>query len=180
MFFVLQLALMKKAVSLLILLLCTIYSFTQVSIFSVNGSWKFNDSGLDLGSLWKESNFNDGTWTSGNAELGYGDGDENTVVSYGNSSSNKHITTYFRKTFYLNNPNQFQEIIGSIKRDDGAVVYVNGYEVFRTNLKNQNQHIDGWIMLGDNLSLTSCSNKDNTGIVQLEGGVFGANGSGVN
>lgn len=136
MFFVLQLALMKKAVSLLILLLCTIYSFTQVSIFSVNGSWKFNDSGLDLGSLWKESNYNDGTWTSGNAELGYGDGDENTVVSYGNSSSNKHITTYFRKTFYLNNPNQFQEIIGSIKRDDGAVVYVNGYEVFRTNMPN--------------------------------------------
>ena len=43
--------------------------------------------------------FNDSTWASGPAELGYGDGDEATTVSYGPSSSNKYITTYFRRTF---------------------------------------------------------------------------------
>ena len=36
---------------------------------------------------------------SGAAELGYGDGDEATVVSFGPSSSNKFITTYFRQSF---------------------------------------------------------------------------------
>jgi len=34
----------------------------------------------------------------GNAQLGYGDGDESTVIAYG-SSSNRRITYYFRKKF---------------------------------------------------------------------------------
>lgn len=125
---------MKKRTLLLILLLCTHYSFTQTTLFATNSSWKYNDSGIDPGTQWKEPSYSDASWNSGNAELGYGDGDEQTVVSYGPSSSNKFITTYFRKTFYVSNPAQFQEITGAIRRDDGAVVYVNGTEVYRTNM----------------------------------------------
>lgn len=114
--------------------MCTHYSYTQTTLFTTNSSWKYNDSGIDLGTQWKDPGYSDASWNSGNAELGYGDGDEQTVVSYGPSGSNKFITTYFRKTFYVSNPSQFQEIIGSIRRDDGAVVYVNGTEIYRTNM----------------------------------------------
>lgn len=125
---------MKSLLLLLIFPFSMVHSIAQVTLFSNGTTWKYNDSGTDLGTTWKESNFNDATWLSGSSELGYGDGDEQTVVSYGPNSNNKHITTYFRKTFFVSNPAQYQEILGSIRRDDGAVVYVNGTEVFRTNM----------------------------------------------
>ena len=38
---------------------------------------------------------------SGPAQLGYGDGDESSVVSYGPDANNKYITTNFRQAFNL-------------------------------------------------------------------------------
>ena len=104
------------------------------TIFATGSNWKYNDSGTDLGTNWHTTSYSDNAWSSGNAELGYGDGDEQTTVSYGADGNNKHITTYFRKTFYVANPAIFSQMLGSIKRDDGAVVYVNGVEVFRSNM----------------------------------------------
>ena len=59
-------------------------------------SWKYFDLGASPASNWTDMTYNDSVWASGFAELGYGDGDENTVVSYGPNSANKYITTYFR------------------------------------------------------------------------------------
>ncbi len=126
---------MKKLLLLIALqLLLSSVIEGQTVLLSSGSTWKYNDSGTDLGTSWKESSFNDNSWSAGPAELGYGDGDEQTVVSYGPSSGNKYITTYFRKVFYVSNPAQYQEILGAVLRDDGAVVYVNGTEVFRTNM----------------------------------------------
>ena len=46
----------------------------------------------------------------------------------------KYITTYFRQTFNVSDPSLFQSLTLSLVRDDGAVVYLNGTEVFRTNM----------------------------------------------
>ncbi|TSJ46771.1 purple acid phosphatase family protein [Fluviicola chungangensis] len=124
---------MKKLLLLTILQL-NLFLIEGQTLLPAGSTWKYNDSGLDLGSSWKDPSYNDNSWASGLAELGYGDGDEQTVVSYGPNSNNKYITTYFRKVFYISNPSQYQEILGSIRRDDGAIVYVNGTEVFRTNM----------------------------------------------
>ena len=78
--------------------------------------------------------FNDAAWATGRAQLGYGDGDEATVVGYGANSSAKHVTTYFRRTFSVANPAAFGSLNLRMLRDDGAVVYLNGSEVFRTNM----------------------------------------------
>src|SRR5206468_3696432 len=78
--------------------------------------------------------FNDAGWASGLAQLGYGDGDEATVVGYGGNASAKYITTYFRRTFSVTNPANFGSLALRILRDDGAVVYLNGVEAFRTNM----------------------------------------------
>ena len=97
-------------------------------------SWKYLDNGSDQGTAWRSSTFNDGSWVSGNAQLGYGDGDEATMVSYGTNANAKYITTYFRKTISVSNPSGFASIAGSVKRDDGIAIYVNGTEVYRNNL----------------------------------------------
>jgi hypothetical protein len=54
--------------------------------------------------------------------LGYGDGDEATVVSYGGDPGNRYITTYFRKTINIANPSAFPGFIMNMKRGDGIVV----------------------------------------------------------
>jgi hypothetical protein len=101
---------------------------------AANSSWKYLDNGSNQGTTWRASSFSDGTWKTGNAELGYGDDDEATEVSYGPSSTAKYITTYFRKTFTASNASDFNGLELSLLRDDGGVVYINGAEVYRNNM----------------------------------------------
>lgn len=104
------------------------------TLINTNSAWKYLDNGSNQGSAWRAAAFNDASWSSGNAELGYGDGGEATVVSYGSNSSNKYITTYFRKSFNVVNPSLYSALTLGIVRDDGVVVYINGIEVYRNNL----------------------------------------------
>ena len=98
-------------------------------------SWKYNDLGVDLSlTNWVDSAFNDSTWQFGDAILGYGNSNETTTVSFGDSANNKHITTYLRHTFNSQDVTKFDSLIFHVLRDDGVVVYVNGQEVFRQNM----------------------------------------------
>ncbi|MBM3768785.1 MAG: hypothetical protein FJW32_25675 [Acidobacteria bacterium] len=105
------------------------------TLIAKNSVWKYLDNGSNQGTAWSATAFVDTTWASGAGQLGYGDGDEATVVSFGPSSSNKYITTYFRRAFSVVNPT-FGSLRINIVRDDGAVVYLNGVEVARTNMPN--------------------------------------------
>jgi len=107
---------------------------TLHSIITTGAVWKYLDNGSDQGTNWTRLDFNDGAWASGPAQLGYGDGDEATVVSFGNNSANKFVTTYFRRTVFIGDTSIFADLILRLVRDDGAIVYVNGVEVFRSNM----------------------------------------------
>lgn len=97
--------------------------------------WRYLDNGSNQGTAWQAPGFNDTTWASGPAQLGYGDGDEATWVSWGTNPSNRHVTTYFRHSFNVVTPTVFGSNLAlSVLRDDGVVVYLNGTEVFRDGL----------------------------------------------
>lgn len=98
-------------------------------------SWKFDDSGSDLGTTWTTANFKDSSWAFGDAPLGYSN-PVATTVSFGNDANDKHITTYLRHTFNGANTAQYDSLIFDVLRDDGAIVYINGVEAFRTNMPN--------------------------------------------
>ncbi len=97
-------------------------------------SWKYLDNGTDQGFAWYAPGFDDSSWPEGASELGYGDGGEATVVSYGPNASNKYITTYFRKSFNVTNPAILKSLLLGIRADDGAVIYLNGVEIARQNM----------------------------------------------
>ncbi len=97
-------------------------------------TWKYLDTGVPQSTSWQSVTFDDASWQSGAAQLGYGDDDEATVVSFGPNSSSKYITTYFRHAFYLDNPLAVTNLTVSLLRDDGGVVYLNGTEIFRDNM----------------------------------------------
>ncbi len=104
-------------------------------LVGLESNWNYLDTGEDLGTDWVDNDYDDSAWSSGDAELGYGDGDESTTVSYGEDSFNKHTTTYFRKSFEFEGE-EASGVSGLIRlrRDDGAVVYLNGEELLRSNM----------------------------------------------
>jgi fibronectin type 3 domain-containing protein len=125
-----------RIVSLTLLVLClTLPSFAaETALVSGNSVWSYLNDGSNQGTAWRESGFNDSGWSDGPAQLGYGDGDESTFVSYGPDPGRKPITTYFRQTFFVSDPSVYASLKLRLVRDDGAIVYVNGEEVFRTNM----------------------------------------------
>jgi hypothetical protein len=125
---------MKKII-LFLFVLGFLTGFSQTTTLISNGSsWKYLDDGSNQGTAWYGTGFNDASWASGNAELGYGDGDETTVVSFGPSSTSKYITTYFRKVINIPSTAGFLYYTINFRRDDGSVIYINGTEVNRNNM----------------------------------------------
>ena len=105
-----------------------------LQIINEGSDWKYLDDGSNQGSGWKENSFDDNNWNSGYAQFGYGDGDETTILGYGNDANNKYITTYFRKTIQIDDPSNITSLKINLLRDDGAIVYLNGNEVIRSNM----------------------------------------------
>lgn len=109
-----------------------------VSLIATGSVWRYLDTGTDQGKAWRLPSFSDASWPQGPAELGYGDGVEGrpeaTVLNYGPNANSKYITYYFRQTFVMDAPSSYTNLSGSLLRDDGAVVYLNGTEVFRSNM----------------------------------------------
>ncbi|MFJ8236433.1 metallophosphoesterase [Ureibacillus sp. NPDC094379] len=115
---------------------------TEKVLLERASTWKYLDDGTDQGTSWKDSNFDDSTWKSGQAPLGYPTGEDHgtfpeiaTVVGFGGDSQNKYATTYFRTTFNVENLSDIgnQGLI-TAGIDDSAIVYLNGHEIGRYNL----------------------------------------------
>ena len=103
--------------------------------FILGGSvWKYSDQGLDLGTNWSQPGFDDSTWSQGAGRLGYDIVGVTTTVGYGTNSTNKYITTYFRNTFVVPDGVSYTNLSVRLNRADGAVVWLNGQELYRVNL----------------------------------------------
>lgn len=103
-------------------------------LVSFGDVWKYLDDGSNQGTAWRELAFNDRRWFAGPGRLGYGGDGEVTGVGFGGVSSQRYVTTYFRRTFTVANPAAYSSLLLRLVRDDGAVVYLNGVEILRDNL----------------------------------------------
>ncbi|HKX60961.1 MAG TPA: Ig-like domain-containing protein [Verrucomicrobiae bacterium] len=102
-------------------------------LIAAGSDWKFLDNGSNQGTAWSAPAFNDSLWASGPAPLGFGDGDEATVIN-GGPSANRFVTTYFRRAFPVAAAAAFANLHLRVLRDDGAIAFLNGVEVFRSNM----------------------------------------------
>lgn len=107
---------------------------TGLVVLPAGSTWRYLDNGTNQGTAWRASAFDDSTWQSSAAEFGYGDGDEATAIGYGPDANAKYITSYFRRTFTVTDPATIATVTVNLLRDDGAVVYLNGTEVARSNM----------------------------------------------
>lgn len=126
-----------------------------IILFSYNHVWRYDESGADLGTAWKDVGYNDSAWPSGagflaletssgplilftNLAGGSGTNTSLSVTNFGGIGG-RTITYYFR-TSTGNLPFDPTLPGNSVRAtayfDDGGVIYVNGAEAMRFNLTN--------------------------------------------
>jgi hypothetical protein len=111
-----------------------------VTLLAKGSTWKYLDTGTNLGSAWTVANpggwtgtnFNDGYWAAGPAPLGFGQIDTGPGPTTTNRSG--FTNYYFRQAFVVTNAAIIQSLTFNLQRDDGAVVYLNGPEVYRDGM----------------------------------------------
>ena len=78
----------------------------------------------DVSADWTLLNFDDSSWLEGNSGIGYGDNDDETIIS-------PTIALFMRKTFEIEDLSLVSRAVLDIDYDDGFVAYINGVEVAR-------------------------------------------------
>jgi len=78
---------------------------------------------------WTLVGFDDANWLDGTTGIGYGDGDDATVLD---DMRNNYLSVYLRRTFTIDDPAELENLILEVSYDDGFVAYLNGLEVARS------------------------------------------------
>jgi len=98
-----------------------------------NGStWKYLYNGQGPGPGWTTQSYDDSSWTSGTAPVGWGQSNLGTTLS--SSETPKPITSFYRKTVDVASVALVSSMTITTRADDGVIVYVNGEEVGRKNM----------------------------------------------
>ena len=147
----------------------------SVQLIKNDDTWKYYDKGA-AASNWYSSSFDDSSWSSGEAPLGYKMRGVKTTVSYGSDPDHKNPTTYFRKTINLSStPTRSDVFLLNYQVDDGFVVYVNGKEAGRYNMRDGNVSFDSFSSsyaedtpLMGTLSLSASLFKSGNNVIAVE------------
>lgn len=112
---------------------------------------------------WWDPDYNDsddGAWINGTAVIGYGDGDDATLL---NDMQSNYNSVFLRREFTIAPGELPASISLNCYHDDGAVVYLNGFEVNRFSVDGgaisfpppnnfANSHEAGWTSLVLNIA----------------------------
>jgi type 1 glutamine amidotransferase len=108
----------------------------STTLVAAGSNWRYLDNGSEPGAAWRLPTFNDNGWSNGLAQFGYGDGDEVSLIRSNRTDGTRIATTYFRKPFVITNAWAVTNLTLGLLRDDGGIVYLNGTEIFRSNMTN--------------------------------------------
>lgn len=105
----------------------------QTNLVPAGSRWRYDDRGLAADPRWRSNGWAtvEG-WAAGPAPLGYGQGNEATVIAIG--ADPRPTTVYFVHDLVLPDPTGLDALLLRLACDDGAIVYLNGTEVYRRNL----------------------------------------------
>ncbi len=98
------------------------------SAAKASDSWRYRaNTTAATDTNWRNLSFNDAVWSCGKGAIGYGDGDDSTVVP-------ACISVYMRKTFSIVDTSKILDGVFNMDYDDGFVAYLNGVEIARVNI----------------------------------------------
>ena len=92
---------------------------------------------------WTKPDFDDSAWQDAKYGVGYGDGDDNTVI--GSKAANT-VSIYTRAWFTISDPSSISKLSLGVDYDDACVIFINGVEVARTAGTDipDKPHWDSW------------------------------------
>ncbi|MBT7481277.1 MAG: CotH kinase family protein [Flavobacteriales bacterium] len=127
---------MKKLVLLLYFFPCLLFSQSinhwETAVFD-NDIWKYLEGTSEPDTNWRTLNFNDASWLQGQGGVGYGDGDDSTVIS-------SVTSLYLRKTFNIVDTADIITAVLNVDYDDAFVAYLNNVEIARANIGTVGDH----------------------------------------
>ncbi len=120
----------RMIVSIVLLLGMIFISTAQTkswySVFHTDAEFKYvTNFDSDPATNWREVGFDDSNWNEGVGGIGYGDGDDGTVI-------NGVSAVFLRKSFVLQDLSNIKQIAISVDYDDAFVAYLNGIEIARS------------------------------------------------
>ena len=100
------------------------------TLVPISATWRYEQSGANLGTNWVKTNFNDSGWINGAALLA--NEDCNCLPEpIGTTLTVGRTNYYFRTTFnFTGDPSETTLNLRHVI-DDGAVIYLNGEEIWR-------------------------------------------------
>ncbi len=103
-------------------------------LIAVGDQWHYQKGLSGTPSVgWTDTFFNDGNWLVGPTGIGYGDGDDATILS---DMAGNYVTVYARRKFEIPQGADVSDLKLAIDYDDSFVAYINGTEVVRRNIGN--------------------------------------------
>jgi len=119
---------------LLTLFLCIIFNFfgyTQINHWETvvynSDDWQYFIGNREPPTTWMQPDFDDSFWRTGKGGIGYGDGDDETVIQ-------PAYALYIRNTFSVVDLAAIESVILQADYDDAYVAYLNGVEIARANI----------------------------------------------
>ncbi len=113
----------------------SIYTYSQDTIIKSGDLWRYFPNEHPSHEDWAKHEISDGTWLEGKTPFG-----DNkmigTPIDCSLETKDGPIVSHFSKTVFIDNP--FNKLAYEIrlKRDDGAIVYINGHEFWRSNVSD--------------------------------------------
>lgn len=112
----------------------------DVQLISGSSKWKYHYESESPEEDWTSLDFDDKAWKDGFGKMGYRVKDTsktyNTVLDFGKDTMNKYVRAYFRTEFEVAKPKLLDSLSLSLLYDDGYIIYLNGQEVRRKNIKS--------------------------------------------
>ncbi len=110
------------------------------TILTFSNVWRYEQSGVDLGTTWRTAAYDDAGWLVGTG-LFYNTASalpapKNTPLVLSNAADAPITTYYFRTTFVYTGAPAILSMTMRHIMDDGIVLYLNGTEIHRFNMGN--------------------------------------------
>jgi len=99
--------------------------------------WKYfkGDTGepSDPVDAWRQVSFSDSLWTDGQTSIGYGDGDDRTLLD---DMFRRYSTIYLRHAFEITDTDEITDLELRAYVDDGCIIWINGTEISRPHVSD--------------------------------------------
>ena len=96
-------------------------------------TWSYLDSGTYPGNGWQGAAFDDSTWSTGPAPLGFGDEHLTTTINGGPEGA-RHVSTWLRLVFQVSDAAELTSLHADLMVDDGVQIWLNEEPMLQVNL----------------------------------------------